>query len=331
MRQPLHVVVVGASAGGLKAISALLAAISNVSDIAIFVVLHVAKNSSGSIIADLLQRATPLTCHVAQNDQAIMAGNVYIAPPDCHMIVKEGYIRLVKGPPENRWRPSIDVLFRSAAVAYNSNTTGIILSGLLNDGTAGMIAIKRCGGVCIVQEPEEAEYEDMPANVLQQVDVDYRVPVADVGYILDDLFSQPIRLPAAVPEDILIEANMTENMTSKIEDLERIGTRSNYTCPECGGSLWSIDKDPVKRYRCFTGHVFTEGLLLEEQSEQVEESLWASIRMMEEKRDLLLTTARSYELIENTHMANTKKEEATTMERHISLIKTLIETLKEPK
>lgn len=331
MKHPLHVVVVGASAGGLKAISALLAATSNVSDIAIFVVLHVAKNSSGAVITELLQKATPLTCYLAKNNQPIEAGSVYLAPPDCHLVVKAGHMRLVKGPPENRWRPSIDVLFRSAAVAYNSNVTGIILSGLLDDGTAGMTAIKRCGGVCIVQEPEEAEYEDMASNVLQRIEVDYRVPVADVGYILDDLFSQPLRLPTAVPEDILSEANMTEHMTSKVEHLEKIGTRSNYTCPECGGSLWSIDKDAVKRYRCFTGHVFTESLLLDEQSEQVEESLWASIRMMEEKRDLLLTTARSYQLIENADMANTKQEEAASMERHISSLKTLIETLKEPK
>lgn len=304
---------------------------AGLSDIAVFVVLHVAKNSSGAIITDLLQKATPLRCHLAENGQNIAGGNVYIAPPDCHMIIKPGIIRLIKGPSENRWRPSIDVLFRSAAVAYNSSVTGIILSGLLDDGTAGMVAIKRCGGICIVQEPHEAEYEDMPSNVLQRVDVDYRVPVADIGYILDDLFSKLARPPVAVPDDILIEANMTESMSSNIDDLEKIGTRSNYTCPECGGSLWTIDQDPVKRYRCFTGHVFTEGLLMSEQSDQVEESLWESIRIMEERKDLLLTTAHSYELILNNIMAQKKFEEAASIEGHINQLKTLVVTLKEAK
>jgi len=331
MKEPLHIVVVGASAGGLKAISALLAAIADLSDMAVFVVLHVAKNSSGAIITDLLQKATTLNCHLAESGQAIAAGNVYISPPNFHMIIKRGIIRLIKGPSENRWRPSIDVLFRSAAVAYNSNVTGIVLSGLLDDGTAGMVAIKRCGGTCIVQEPHEAEYEDMPSNVLQKVDVDYRVPVADIGYILDDLFSKSARPTVTVPDDILIEAKMTENMSSNINDLEKIGTRSNYTCPECGGSLWTIDKDPVKRYRCFTGHVFTEELLMNEQSEQAEESLWASIRIMEEKKDLLLTTAYNYELIQNNAMAQKKFQEVAAIEGHINQLKTLVVTLKEAR
>lgn len=331
MNEPSHIVVVGASAGGFKAISALLTAIDGLPDMAVFVVLHVAKNSSGSVLTNLLQKNTSLTCKRAEDGLAIEAGNVYIAIPDCHLIVKQGYMSLIKGPPENRWRPSIDVLFRSAAVAYNSRVTGIVLSGLLDDGTSGMVAIKRCGGICIVQEPEEAEFEDMPTNVLQRVDVDYQVPVADIGYILNDLFSQPEKLPVKVPDDLLIEANITENMVSNIEDLEKIGTRSNYTCPECGGSLWSVDKDAVKRYRCFTGHVFTEGLLLEEQSEQVEESLWASIRMMEERRNLLLTTAYNYETIQNTPMAEQKRDEAVTMAKHIGQLKALINTLKEPK
>ncbi|MGN6180777.1 MAG: chemotaxis protein CheB [Mucilaginibacter sp.] len=331
MEAPSHIIVVGASAGGLKAISALLAAITNLSDMAVFVVLHVSKNSSGIVITGLLQKNTSLTCHLAQNAQAITAGSVYIAPPECHMVIKHSHIWLVKGPAENRLRPSIDVLFRSAAITYNSKVTGIILSGLSNDGTAGMASIKRCGGLCIVQEPDEAEFEDMPTNVLQQVEVDYQVPIADIGYILDDLFSKPPRPSVTVPDDIVIEANMTENMTSNTDDLEKIGTRSNYTCPECSGSLWMIDKDPIKRYRCFTGHMFTKELLMNEQSEQVEESLWASIRMMEEKKHLLLTTAHNYELIYNNTMAQNKFSEAATIEKHISQLKMLIDTLREAR
>ncbi|GAA4104704.1 chemotaxis protein CheB [Mucilaginibacter panaciglaebae] len=329
MKEPAHIIVVGASAGGLKAIAALLTAIQDVEDAAIFIVLHVAKSSSGSILTNLLQKKTKLNCNLAMDGQRIEPGSVYVARPDYHLIIKPGYIQLINGPRENRWRPSIDVLFRSAAVAYNSRVTGIILTGLLDDGTAGMVAIKRCGGTCIVQEPDEAEFQDMPSNVLQRVDVDYRVPITDIGYILNDMFSKSEKPSVKVPQDLLLEAGMTENMKSQINDLEKIGTHSNYTCPECGGGLWSIDNDPIKRYRCFTGHVFTQGLLLEQQSEHVEESLWASIRMMEEKRDLLLTTAHNYQLIGNEAMSNNKRTEADIIESHISQIKGLIQSLKE--
>lgn len=330
MKQPLHIIVAGASAGGFQALSALFAAIQHLPDTAVFVVQHMAKNSSPVVLRNILQKSSfSFVCITAANCLAIEAGHIYIAPPEHHLIVKRDYMRLIDGPPVNYWRPSIDVLFRSAAVAYSSQVVGVVLSGLLDDGTAGMVAIKRCGGTCIVQEPDEAEFHDMPSSVLQKVDVDFRVPVADMGYILDDLFSKPDAVPAAVPEDIVIETQITENMGSHITELETMGTRSNYTCPECGKSLWSVSNDPVKRYRCIAGHSFTEGLLLDEQAGQVKESLWTSIRMMEERRDLLLNNTRSYQAIGNAVMSQKKQQEAITIDRHISQLKKLIHSLKE--
>lgn len=321
------IVVIGASAGGLQAISRVLQTINPALDTAIFVVLHVARNSIGSVLVQHLQKQIPFKCKIADDGEIIQNKHVYIAQPDFHMLVTPEVIRVIKGPHENRWRPSIDVLFRSAAASFNSKTIGIILTGLLDDGTAGMLAIKRCGGICIVQEPEEAEFADMPTSVLNHVEVDYRVPIADIGYILDDMSTKPVSTDAKAPEDIKIEAELTEKMISDIDKLKKIGTRSDYTCPDCGGSLFSITHDPVHRFRCFTGHVYTEKLLLDKQSESLEESLWVSIRKLEERKNFLQTTAKHLHELNQPEMEAEKTANAQEINMHIERLKTLVVSL----
>jgi two-component system, chemotaxis family, protein-glutamate methylesterase/glutaminase len=315
------VVVVGASAGGLKAITELMAGIPLHSDVAICVVLHLGKNSSGHILVSHLQKVTAYKCSTPDDGDTLRGGHLYIARPDHHMMIRDGIIRLNRGPHENMWRPSIDVLFRSAAVTYDGRTIGIILTGLLDDGTAGMHAIKRCRGICIVQEPLEAEFADMPANVLNKVDVDYRVSIGDIGYILEDIHSKPPAKKGEIPEEIRLESEITENMVSKIEELEKIGTHSNYTCPDCGGGLWAVKNDPVYRYRCFTGHVYTERLLLDKQSELLEESIWVSIRIMEEREDLLNVAALHQKELGNTGIEKEKLRQAKEVKEHIARLK----------
>lgn len=321
------IIAIGASAGGLKAITATMANMPLHPDIAVFVVLHMASSSTPQIVVEHIQRVTDYQCCLPEDGEPISGGRLYIARPDYHMIVKNGIIRIIKGAHENRWRPSIDVLFRSAAVAYTSHVTGVILTGLLDDGTAGMHAIKRCGGICIVQEPDEAEFPDMPSSVLGHVDVDYRVPVADIGYIIGDLYTKPARPAPTVPEEIKTEAAMAERMVTKIENFEKIGTRSNYTCPDCGGSLWSVKNDPVHRYRCFTGHAYTERLLDEKKIEQLEDALWVSIRLMEERENLLETTAIHQQLLDNPAAEHEKRSEANKLRAHIEQLKHLAITL----
>ncbi|MDB5121769.1 MAG: Chemotaxis response regulator protein-glutamate methylesterase CheB [Sphingobacteriales bacterium] len=194
-----NMVVIGASAGGYNAVTELLSKLSPTCDAAIFVVLHLSKKSIADVIARYYQKHTPLVCKVAEHEEIFMKGHVYLAPADCHMIIDENQILLTKGAPENHWRPSIDVLFCSAAVAHTSKVIGIILSGLLDDGTSGMYAIKRSGGICIIQEPSEADFPDMPANVLKSVDVDFKVLVADMEYLLEELFKKPIDKNMNVP------------------------------------------------------------------------------------------------------------------------------------
>ena len=187
------IIVIGASAGGYNAITKLVSKLPGDRQVAIFVVMHMAKTSSPSIFKEHLEKNTQYKCHIPADKEEIQSGCIYIAQPDLHMLIKPGRIHLVRGEKENHWRPSIDVLFRSAAASYGSCVTGIILSGMMDDGTSGMSAIKKSGGICIVQEPSEAEFSDMPLNVLNHVEVDHRVPIDDMGYILDDILSKPFK------------------------------------------------------------------------------------------------------------------------------------------
>jgi len=319
-----NIIVIGASAGGLKAVGELLAHLEAGLPIAIFVVIHVSKRSSVENICQYLQKRCSYTCLAAANDQKIEAGGLYVAPPDTHLFLKPGYIRLTTGPHENRWRPSVDVLFRSAAAAYGSRVIGIVLTGTMHDGTSGMSAIKRSGGVCMIQDPAEAEFMEMPVNVLNNIGVDYQLPVAGMGVIIAELLAKPGQPEVPIPEEVKIEAEITERMTSDIDQMEKIATHSNYTCPDCGGGLWKINDDPAQRYRCHTGHVYTEPVLLDKQSEQIEESVWVSIRMIEERRNVLQNIAKRETETGRPSFGENYRRRATELNEHIERLKQLL-------
>jgi two-component system chemotaxis response regulator CheB len=325
--EPGSIVVAGASAGGLNALTELVSRLPETLPAAVFIVMHMSKYSLVDVIRYHLEKHGRHPCRVPGNREQIIAGNIYIAPPDWHMLLKKDTIRLIKGPHENRYRPSIDVLFRSAAASYDSRVVGIILSGMLDDGTSGMSAIKRSGGICIIQEPTDAAFPDMPNNVLKNVEVDYRVPVADMGYILEDIFARPIRNDIPIPEDVILEADITERMASNISDLEKIGTHSNFTCPDCGGNLWRMRNDAAPRYRCHTGHVYTEDLLMKKQNQALEESLWVSIRMLEERRNMLLNVAGS----EKDDVRKMQLSRAADMSEHAARLKELLINISRQK
>jgi two-component system chemotaxis response regulator CheB len=318
-----NIVVIGASAGGIKAVTQLVNNLPADLPMAVFIVIHMSKQSQALVIVERLQKLTSYNCNVATNDEDIKAGYIYLAPADQHLFLKPGKIRLLHGPHENRWRPSIDVLFRSAAAAYDSHVTGVILSGLLDDGTSGMSAIKRSGGICIVQEPSEAEYDDMPLNVINNVAVDHRVLIQDMGYIIADVLSKPsTNIP--IPEDVKMEAAITERLISDITEMEKLGNHSNYTCPDCGGGLWEIENNGHKRYRCHTGHVYTALNLLEKQGEQMEESIWISIRMLEERRNLLLNMPGRDKSSVSADLANDYQRRADELAVHVERLKSFL-------
>jgi len=290
-----NIITIGASAGGIRAVSRLCASFDQELDAAVFVVIHLARNSTTEVVLRQIQKSSKLICRIPQHGEAIKNGHIYLAPPDYHMMLEKERILIQKGAHENHWRPSIDVLFRTAAAAYDSCVTGVILTGMLDDGTSGMLAIKRSGGRCMIQDPAEAEYPDMPNNVLRNVAVDHQASLEELGYILSDLFSRGECKRSQVPEDVSLEAGITLRMASSTEELEQLGALTHFTCPDCGGSLVKIAAEQSVRYRCYTGHSFTEKVLANEQNKALEDSLWTAIRMMEERKNLLNNMSDFYD------------------------------------
>jgi two-component system chemotaxis response regulator CheB len=260
-----NIITIGASAGGIEAVTRLLRTLDKNLDAAIFVVIHLSPASDSSTIIRILQKHTTFNCMVPGDKQEIENSTIYLAPANRHMLVEKGYIRVTKGATENHYRPSIDVLFRSAAASYNACVTGIILTGLLDDGTSGMNAIKRSGGRCIVQAPEDAAFDDMPKSVLQNVDVDYNLPIAEMAEILSNILAGPVCQEREVPKDIKLEARIAKRLTSNMEDIAELGHFTPMTCPQCGGAMVKIAGENEHRYRCYTGHTFTEKFLETEQ------------------------------------------------------------------
>lgn len=324
-----NIIVIGASAGGIPAVNAVIQEFPEDLDAAIVVVLHVSRKSNSTNIAKSFQRNTSLTCRVASNEMPLRKGHLYVAPPEQQLMIKNNSLRLTNGPHENKYRPSIDVLFRSAAVHYGNRSIGIILTGLFEDGTSGMHAIKRSGGICMIQDPAEAEYSDMPRSVLNKIKVDYQAKLKEMPEIIKNIVNDPLPPEIPVPRELQIEAYITEKMMSDINDMKKIGDKSDFTCPDCGGGLWELKNDPLHRYRCHTGHVFTEKILHDLQDQNIEETIWVSIRMLEEKENLLLLMARRENAEGEPEMSSFHESRLEGIRKHISRLKSFLSMLNE--
>jgi two-component system, chemotaxis family, protein-glutamate methylesterase/glutaminase len=284
------IIVIGTSAGGSEALTQLMGLLPPNLPASIFIVQHVAAESIGDVLVQRLQQANRLSCTLAKDRERFRRGHVYIAPPDCHLLLKTQHVLVAKGARENRYRPAIDPLFRSAAVAHGPRVIGVILSGQLDDGTVGMQAIKTCGGLTVVQDPKDAEYPEMPQSVLNHVSVDHCAPLARMGTLLDGLVHETRGKRLKVPAAIRTEALIAERVLSDVRQLNTLGSQVPYNCPNCGGVLWGVDHSGGLQYRCHTGHSFTTASLLTSQSEKIEETLWVALRMFEERKNLLTNT-----------------------------------------
>ena len=278
------ITVIGGSAGSLAPLRELLGALPADYPAAVFVVVHVAPEAP-SILPQILDRVSPLAVTVAQTGARVRRGSVMVAPPDRHLVFDGDRIVLSRAARENRHRPSIDVLFRSAAVAFGARVTGVVLSGMLDDGAAGLWAVKRRGGVAVVQDPDDAEYPDMPRHALAAVDVDHRLAVRDMAQTLLSFAPERVVQSLAVPDNMASEVRMIVQDESSMGELDAMGERVPLACPECGGSLWELG-DPGPRYRCHVGHAYTLSTLAAEQSMKVEAALWAGLRKLEESERL---------------------------------------------
>ena len=282
---PPHVVVLGASAGGLDPLRRLVAALPADLPAALFVVVHVPATAP-SALARLLDRAGPLPAHPADDMAPIEPGTVTTARPDHHLLVKRSHVRVTRGPRENGHRPAIDPLFRSAARAHGPGVTAIVLSGTLDDGSAGATHVRRHGGRVLVQDPDEAAYHEMPDNVRAAVEVDGVLPVVDLARAIVDTSAVALP-PFDGPDDSPDPVEDAEQPGAPAGTAHRDGLMS---CPDCGGPMVEEPhdgEDAPPRYRCRVGHAWTLDSLLDEQHDDLERSLWAAVRVLEERVALL--------------------------------------------
>ena len=318
------IIVIGASAGGLNAVIELVCQLPDKINAAVFIVLHLSRTAIGDVLVTKIQKKTSLPCILAQDQKAIEPGHIYVGPPDVHLIVKENEMTLGRGPAENRFRPSIDVLFRSAAVSSREKVIGIVLSGLLNDGTIGMNAIKKCGGYCIVQDPNEAEYPDMPLAVLENMEVDYCTSLKNMPDAILDIINNAETKQVSIPENILKESKLSERSATTLEGVSQLGERSLYSCPDCGGGLWQIENGKTKHYRCHIGHTYSERDLLIKQTEETENTLWVAVRMMEERKLLLNKLAREHHDRGLQRLNSEYNKRVKDLDQHIAKLKELL-------
>ena len=278
-----NIIVVGASVGGIEALKTLVGGLPKEFPASIFVVLHTSPEAP-AILADILDRAGQLPATNASDRERIQPGRIYVAPPDHHLIIEPNRVRLTRGPKENRFRPAVDPLFRSAAQVYGPRVIGVVLTGYLDDGTAGLWAVKRLGGMAIVQDPLEALAPSMPASAMRQVKVDYCLAIAEIAPQLVHLTGTPIEEKGEyeVPKEMEIEVRIAGEETALDAGVMKLGEPSNYACPECHGVLLQLKEENRIRFRCHTGHAYSVDSLLADVTENVEDSLWNAIRSLEE-------------------------------------------------
>jgi two-component system, chemotaxis family, protein-glutamate methylesterase/glutaminase len=311
-------IVIGASAGGIESLREVVSRLPADLPAPVFVVLHVAPFVA-STLPEILSRSGPLRASHPQDGTEIKRGVIYVAPPDHHLLIEGDKVAVKKGPKENRFRPSIDALFRSAAYIYGARAIGVILSGALDDGTSGLWSIKRMGGIAIVQQPNNARFESMPRSALEYVDADHNVPADEIGPLLEHLVRD------RVVTDIRVESEISLRMRKEVEiaaedgafhkGIMDLGTLTPFTCPECHGVLVKLSEGKMSRFRCHTGHAYTDSALLEGVMESTGEMLWQLMRSLEEAVMLLKHTGQHLETAGDTKRAKIFLAKAAELEK----------------
>jgi two-component system, chemotaxis family, protein-glutamate methylesterase/glutaminase len=314
---------VGGSAGSIEVLTELVSGFPPDFAGSIFVVVHF-PGSVTSTLPHILSRAGALSARHAVDGESIEPGRIYVAPPDWHLHVFDGHVRLTRGPKENGHRPALDPLFRTAAFSYGSQVVGVILSGNLNDGTAGLLRIKQRGGVAIVQDPETALYQGMPRSAIEHVAVDHVLPVQEISELLTELADQPVGFLEVngMSEEPISEAKADEIAISDRQ--HQPGVQSTMSCPECHGVLWEIKDEQLVQFRCRVGHAYSAEVLLVHQSEQLEAALWTALRSLEEHTALARRLAARAEGKGYRHSAASFTEQATDAEHHASVIRNVL-------
>jgi two-component system chemotaxis response regulator CheB len=280
------IIVIGGSSGATAPLKDILGRLPVEMPAAIFIVLHIPARGIG-ILSTVASAAGRLPVKQAVHGLPIEHGTVYLAAPDHHLLIRENRLVLGRGPRESMVRPAIDPLFRSAAMAYGPRVIGVVLSGFLSDGAAGLNAIKRCGGLTVVQDPSDALVDEMPRRALEASSVDFCIPGAKIGDVLADLAISQAGVAGPVPLDIQLEVQIAAGERVDSEVLSTIASPAALTCPSCGGVLSQMKAENPLRFRCQVGHAFNADVLAKEQESRIDEAMRIALRIIEERVELV--------------------------------------------
>jgi two-component system chemotaxis response regulator CheB len=316
------IVVIGASAGGVEAITTVLAGLPRDIRAAVLVVLHISRGRS--VMPEIISRAARLPASHPNDGDELHYGHIYVAPPDHHLTVEGTRVRVKHGPTENGVRPAVDPLFRSAAQAFGPRVVGVVLTGALDDGTAGLAAVKEAGGVAVVQDPEEAFAPSMPRSAMNLVPVDHVLPLREIPILLTTLAletapSQTSSGPHVAP----IEPDHSAAAIAWNPE-DRPGRVSVYSCPECHGSLWETDDLGILRFRCRVGHVYSSESMLAAQTDSVDRALWAALRSLEERASLTRKMAERARRRQHAWVANAFETRANEAQQHAAVVREML-------
>lgn len=306
-------IVVGGSYGSLQPLLQILSSLPPTLHAAVFVVQH--RAPSARDVASMLQSKCALPVRLASDGLPVEDGVVYLGPADQHLLLQDGVMRVVRGPRENLARPSIDVLFRSAAVEFGPRTIGVILSGGMDDGVSGLSAILRCGGMAIVQTPTDALDDELPRAALV-VAPRTALPVAEIAHSVVRLSNEFAPPPSPIPSDLVLEARAAALTMIDPAQLQRVSEPAHLTCPECDGPLSCIHGAQLDEYRCDVGHAFSTETLSTAQSASLERALWVAFRTLLERARLLEQMAKNAEQSGMPSSASSYRKRMTELKEH---------------
>ena len=316
---------IGASSGGIEALMKLVGDLPPDLPAAVFVVVHLSE-SVPSVLPRILDRSGPLKAVHPEDGEPIKSGRIYVAPPNYHLLVERGHVRVARGPKENRHRPAVDPLFRTAASAYGPRVVGVILTGARNDGTAGLLAVKRRGGVAIVQDPDEAPFSGMPESALEYVDVDHCLPLEKIAPMLARLSREPAREEGDYPvsEEMEYESKVAGLDPSTVDSEHPPGELSSFTCPECAGPLYELRDGEFLRFRCRVGHAYTADSVMEAKTEVLESALYMALNTLEESVQMAERLAARSRRHQHLHAAARFEERAREAKEQATVIRRVL-------